>query len=592
MNNLYNKNKLRAFMSLVLLGLLTFIIGESTKDRHINFALLVLAIGVFGGVIYLSKDFLKNVREKYGDYALRTSKEFIQKINSLFVGIYGFYLIFTVIAFDYFEDFANYSKPVLTMTLIMISADLVLGFIFLILSRLSFDKQKKSLKLLIATGVVAFVFLIANGENFMSVFPILIIMLLAYYTRDVLNKDRFIYSWEKMSIDFILFFALGFFYIININKRKNYSTYILTYRWIYLILAILVLTLFAKLIFAYMKKGKGIEEYTNLGELEKMIDKYGSKQSLASGLAFLDDKYIYFYKNKDGEETVAFQYGVINNKAIVMGEPFGKEEDIGDALFDFNNSCIRSGLSPIFYEVGEKFTLSLHDYGYDFMKFGENALVDLETFSLAGRKKSTERNILNRFKKDGYTFEIMKPPYLDDFMDKLEEISDSWLDGRDEKGFSLGFFDRYYLSKSDIAVVFDSNGDITAFTNIMPDKNDEVLSIDLMRYDMEKNVNSMMDFLFLNLYIYGQENSYKHFNLGMAPLSNVGINKSAYLSERIAYLIYKHGNKFYSFKGLRNYKQKYASVWVPKYTAFAKGNWILYSFIALGAIDRRNAKSK
>lgn len=129
-------------MSLVLLGLLTFIIGESTKDRHINFALLVLAIGVFGGVIYLSKDFLKNVREKYGDYALRTSKEFIQKINSLFVGIYGFYLIFTVIAFDYFEDFANYSKPVLTMTLIMISADLVLGFIFLILSRLSFDKQK------------------------------------------------------------------------------------------------------------------------------------------------------------------------------------------------------------------------------------------------------------------------------------------------------------------------------------------------------------------------------------------------------------------------------------------------------------------
>lgn len=208
------------------------------------------------------------------------------------------------------------------------------------------------------------------------------------------------------------------------------------------------------------------------------------------------------------------------------------------------------------------------------------------------KEKSTERNILNRFKKDGYTFEIMKPPYLDDFMDKLEEISDSWLDGRDEKGFSLGFFDRYYLSKSDIAVVFDSNGDITAFTNIMPDKNDEVLSIDLMRYDMEKNVNSMMDFLFLNLYLYGQENSYKYFNLGMAPLSNVGINKSAYLSERIAYLIYKHGNKFYSFKGLRNYKQKYASVWVPKYTAFAKGNWILYSFIALGAIDRRNAKSK
>ena len=99
-----------------------------------------------------------------------------------------------------------------------------------------------------------------------------------------------------------------------------------------------------------MKKG-GEELYeTNIDDLDLLIDKYGSSQSQASGLSFLNDKYIYYYRDKDGEQTVAFQYQIINNKAIVMGEPFGKEADIALALFAFNEVCQKSGLNPIFYD--------------------------------------------------------------------------------------------------------------------------------------------------------------------------------------------------------------------------------------------------
>lgn len=586
-----NRKKLRMLLSLIFLGFLLFIIGEATRDRHANIFVLGTGLLLFAGIIYLSRDFLLEIREKYGEYALKTSKEFIQKINSIFMLIYGLYIIASVLAFDYFEDYFTYNKTLLIETMFMLTGFLLVGYSFIILSKLALDKQEKSIKLQTPITIISFIYMIAIGENTMSTFPLLLFLGLSFYTRELLFKKRFIYSWEEKSIDIFVATLIVFFYAININKRKNYPTYTIGLRLIFLIFAIALLVLVAKLIFSYMKNGQGVEKFSNLEQFDTLLEKYGSKQSNASGLAYLKDKYLYYY-SKDNENTVAFQYGVINNKAIVMGEPFGKEEDIGDALFSFNNDCLKSGLRPIFYEVGEKFTLNLHDYGYDFMKFGENAFVNLEEFSMAGRKKSTERNILNRFDKDGYKFEIVNPPYHDDFLDKLEEISNSWLDGRDEKGFSLGFFDRDYLRRSAIAIVIDSNGEITAFTNIMPDKNKEVLSIDLMRYDMEKNVNSMMDFLFLNLFIYGQENNYKYFNLGMAPLSNVGMMKSAYLTERMAYLVYKHGNKFYSFKGLRNYKQKYASDWIPKYTAYAKGNWLLYSLIALSLIDRKNSKNK
>lgn len=589
MNLFVNRNKLRTFLLLILLSLVTFIIGESTNDRKVNLLLLIVTLLVFCGIIYLSRDLLREIKDKYGEFALKTSKEFLQKLSSVILFIYGCYLTLSIISLNYFENIESYSQNMAIKSIIIVSIDLILGFVFILLSKLLFDKQKKAIKLLTPIGVFSVFYLIITGERFTSVLPLLLVILLSNYTKEILDKERFIYSWEEMSIDLITTVVIGFFYIVNI-KNNEYSGIIKIYRWIYLIMILAVLFVVAKVILSYMKHGGTLENNTDLNELDTLIEKYGSSQSLASGLAFLGDKYLYFYEDKNKEKTVAFQYGIINNKAIVMGEPFGKDQDIADALYDFNTTCTKSGLNPIFYEVGERFTLNLHDYGYDFMKFGENALVDLEAFSLAGRKKSTERNILNRFSKDGYQFKVVSPPYLDEFLDKLGEISNSWLNGRDEKGFSLGFFDKTYLGKSDIALVIDKDGMITAFANIIPDKNREVLSIDLMRYDLAKNVNSMMDYLFLNLYIYGKDKGYKYFNLGMAPLANVGINKSAYLSERMAYIVYKHANSIYSFKGLRNYKQKYATIWDPKYIVYAKGNWLLYALIALGLIDKRNSK--
>lgn len=589
MNLFINRNKLKSFLLLIFLALVTFIIGEFTSDRKVNFLLLIVTLLVFCGVMYLSRDLLREVKDKYGEFALHTSKEFLQKISSVILFIYGCYLMLSIIPLNYFENIGRNANDIAIKSLVIVSIDLILGFIFILISKLLFDKQKKAIKLLTSIGVFSIFYLVITGERFTSIIPLLLVILLSNYTKDILDKDRFIYSWEEISVDLVIAVVIGSFYLLS-TKNNEYIGKIQAYRWIYLIVMLAVLFSVAKIVLSYMKHGCTLENNTDINELERLIEKYGSSQSLASGLAFLGDKYLYFYEDSNNEKTVAFQYGIINNKAIVMGEPFGKDEDIRNALYDFNNVCMKSGLNPIFYEVGERFTLNLHDYGYDFMKFGENALVDLEAFSLAGRKKSTERNILNRFTKDGYQFKIVNPPYFDEFLDDLERISNSWLDGRDEKGFSLGFFDKTYIGKSDIALVLDKEGEITAFANIMPDKNQDVLSIDLMRYDLTKNVNSMMDYLFLNLYIYGKDNGYKYFNLGMAPLANVGINKSAYLSERMAYIVYKHANSIYSFKGLRNYKQKYATVWNPKYIVYAKGNWLLYSLIALGLIDKRNSK--
>ncbi len=39
----------------------------------------------------------------------------------------------------------------------------------------------------------------------------------------------------------------------------------------------------------------------------------------------------------------------------------------------------------------------------------------------------------------------------------------------------------------------------------------------------------------------------------------------SFTQERIAYLVYNFGSRFYSFGGLKEYKDKYANEWLPKY---------------------------
>ncbi|MBF5066089.1 DUF2156 domain-containing protein, partial [Salmonella enterica subsp. enterica serovar Istanbul] len=95
-------------------------------------------------------------------------------------------------------------------------------------------------------------------------------------------------------------------------------------------------------------------------------------------------------------------------------------------------------LSLVFYEINESLTMKLHEFGFDFMKFGEEGYVDVTTFTLAGSKRKGERALMHKFEREGYTVELLQPPFDDALMPELKAVSDSWLAGRSEKGFSLG----------------------------------------------------------------------------------------------------------------------------------------------------------
>ena len=80
-----------------------------------------------------------------------------------------------------------------------------------------------------------------------------------------------------------------------------------------------------------------------------------------------------------------------------------------------------------------------------------------------------------------------------------------------------------------------------------------------------------MEYLFVKLMLWGKEKGYRSFSLGMAPLSGLENRHFAPIWHKIGSLIFAHGDHFYNYKGLRDFKEKFNPVWSPKYIALPKG---------------------
>ena len=75
----------------------------------------------------------------------------------------------------------------------------------------------------------------------------------------------------------------------------------------------------------------------------------------------------------------------------------------------------------------------------------------------------------------------------------------------------------------------------------------------------------------LALMLLGKEQGYHWFNLGIAPLSGLETRSLAPLWTRLAAFVAQHGEHFYNFQGLRQYKDKFDPEWQPRYLATPGG---------------------
>jgi phosphatidylglycerol lysyltransferase len=284
-------------------------------------------------------------------------------------------------------------------------------------------------------------------------------------------------------------------------------------------------------------------------------------------LVFLRDKSILF----DDEKTAFVMYGVQGRTWAALGDPVGPADRIGAMVRRFLERCDDFGGVPVFYEVSSEYLHHYADVGLTFVKLGEEARVDLTTFSIEGSHGKKWRQALHRLERDGAVFRIAPASEVPALLDRLRAVSDAWLahHAGAEKGFSLGFFDSGYVSRFPAALIEHDNR-IVAFANLWQGPQRVELSVDLMRY-APGAPKDVMEALFVHLMLWGQKEGYRWFPLGMAPLSGFERSPVAPLWNRLASFLYQHGEVVYNFQGLRAFKDKFDPIWQPRYLAYPGG---------------------
>ncbi len=526
----------------------------------------------------------------------------LQRFSQIFLTVFMYFTGIMMLLFATVPNVVIANKMfirVVPFSIIFVShlANVIVAFLLIGLATGIWMKIKRAF---IPTTVVLILSMIDVWFNeaftWRMVLLIVVILLTLWVSRKALYRERManswgmsILNWSIFGVTFIVYSLIGI--ATHTNSRLHFnqaylfpSEAVWAVGFIGLLVAVVILILINWYLTA--KKPDWLKQGFDPVRVKSIIDSFGGNE--VSHLAFLRDKKIYYYQ-EDGEDQVFFMFQEIADKLVIMGEPIGNQQKVPAAIDKFMEQADIQGYRLVFYEINEGLTMQLHENGFDFIKFGEDGLVDVQKFTLSGKRHRGERALMNKFDREGYKFEILQPPFTRDQFWTFKQISDTWLDGRAEKGFSLGFFDQFYLNQSPVAVMRNPEGKVVSFANLMPTGNKKTTSIDLMRSGSDAP-SGIMDGVLINLYNDAKEKGYHYFDLGMSPMANVGTSRFSFTDERIVHLIYEYGYKLYSFEGLYSYKEKYVDVWQPKYIAYYRGSSLIYTMLQVLILVSRRIK--
>jgi len=329
------------------------------------------------------------------------------------------------------------------------------------------------------------------------------------------------------------------------------------------------------------RREPGAVSYPSAEDLARAAEIIRKQPAADAVLALMGDKSLLF--SPSGNAFI--MYAKQRRSWVALSDPVGAQQEWPELIWRFIELADAHGGRAAFYKTRPQ-TLPLYlDAGLRAYKLGEEAYVSLPEFSLKGSRRANLRHGVTRGEREGLSFEIVQVPDVPSVLDELRAISDEWLRNQNarEKAFSLGAFEDRYVLRQPVAVV-RREGAILAFATLMcPDVLRIEASVDLMRQRADVPPGTM-DFLFGKLILHFQAEGYQRFGLGMAPMSGMVEHQLAPRWHRFGRMMFRHGARFYNFRGLRNFKDKFEPVWEPRYLLTRGGLAPLFTLTDVAAL--------
>ncbi|MBO0832827.1 MAG: DUF2156 domain-containing protein [Actinobacteria bacterium] len=301
-----------------------------------------------------------------------------------------------------------------------------------------------------------------------------------------------------------------------------------------------------------------------------LLAKQGQRDSLGY-FALRTDKSVIW--SPSGKACVG--YRVVNGVMLAAGDPIGDPEAWPGAMQEFLTVADRHAWRPAVMGCSELAAeVWCREGNLTALELGDEAVVHIEDFSLAGRPMRNVRQMVNRVAKNGYTAQIRR--LRDVPAEELREIrkaAEDWRGSDNEQGFSMALGRIGGLGDDDcVLVTAMEDGRLRAVLQFVP-WGDDGLSLDLMRRDRGAQPG-LNDFLIVESIKAASDLGVKRISLNFAMFRAVlargeRIGAGPILKTWRSLLLF--ASRWFQIESLYKFNAKFNPEWVPRFFVFPGG---------------------
>jgi lysyl-tRNA synthetase, class II len=296
---------------------------------------------------------------------------------------------------------------------------------------------------------------------------------------------------------------------------------------------------------------------------------------LAAAVAASDDSLAYFALRGDrvtvraGDALVA--YGPVGSVALAAGDPLGPPAQWPAAVAAFLAEAAAQGRVAAVLGCGAPAAGVWRAAGLFTVYLGDEAVLDLERFSLEGRAVRIARQSWHRGRRAGYTALACRSGDLDRAqVEALAELSRRWRGDAAERGFSMAL-GRLFDPRDPGTVVVaarDGLGRLCGFLHFVPWGADGA-SLDVMRRDRDAP-SWLNDFLVVEATCGLPRLGIRRLSLNFSFLRAVlaaGAASDAPLRLRLVRWLLRRLSGAFQIESLYRFNRKFQPDWQPRYLA-------------------------
>jgi lysyl-tRNA synthetase class 2 len=301
--------------------------------------------------------------------------------------------------------------------------------------------------------------------------------------------------------------------------------------------------------------------------VRELLVKHGDRDSLGY-FALRNDKSVIW--SPTGKACVC--YRVVSGVMLASGDPIGDPEAWPGAIGPFLDEAARHAWAPAVMGCSELGAEVWCREGHlTALELGDEAIVNVADFSLAGRNMRNVRQMVNRVAKNGYVAEVRRVgdiPRAD--LDAIVKVADSWRGSPTERGFSMALGRIGARDDNDcVLVTAAENGVVRALLQLVPWGADG-LSLDLMRRDKSAQPG-LNDFLITETIKAATGLGVKRISLNFAMFRAAlergeRIGAGPVLKAWRSVLIFM--SKWFQIESLYKFNAKFSPVWQPRFFVF------------------------